>query len=152
MENLFLSPWVIWASLSLIFFILEIFIPGFWIATFGVGALATSIVSAFSDSLNVQLAVFALSSATTFIFLRPVIVKFLYKSADNIETNIGALIGRRVIVIETIDNVRSIGRVKIGGEFWRARNIDDTVIEQDETVEILKVDGAKVIVKHYNGE
>jgi membrane protein implicated in regulation of membrane protease activity len=152
MEILNFSPWVFWASLAVILFILEIFIPGFWIATFGFGAIASAVVSLFTDSLHVMLIVFSLATAAAFFLLRPFMIKYFYKNSDKIETNINALRGRKVIVIETIDNIRSKGRVKIGGELWRARTEHDEIIEKDETVEIIKVDGAKVFVKHFKGE
>ena len=40
MESLSIAPWIIWTVIAVASFILEIFIPGFWVAILGIGALA----------------------------------------------------------------------------------------------------------------
>ena len=51
------------------------------------------------------------------------------------------------MVIQTIDNLKATGQVKIDGNVWTARSVDDSVIPTGETVEVLQISGVKLIVK-----
>jgi membrane protein implicated in regulation of membrane protease activity len=142
-----IDVWILWATLAIIFFILEIFIPSFWIAIMGIGALAATIPAAFDLNANWQLGVFSIVSIICGIFIRPFIIKYLYKSKDAPPSNASALIGKKVRVIERINGIVEPGKVKIGSEVWKALPKDDkTVVEVDDFVEIIEVNGAKVII------
>lgn len=139
--------WVVWVTLAIVFFTLEIFIPSFWIAIMGIGAVTAAIPAALELSINCQLGVFAVVSIVCGIFLRPFIIKYLYKSKNAPPTNVSALIGKKVIVIKRINGISEPGKVKIGSEVWRALPKDEAMIlEVSELVEIIEVNGAKVIV------
>ena len=143
-----IDVWIIWVTLAFIFFILEIFIPTFWIAILGLGAIVAAIPAAFDMSINWQLGVFSTASIICGIFLRPVIIKYLYKSEKAPPSNVSALIGKKVKVTEKISGKTEPGRVKIGSEIWKAvLQNEDTIVEVDEFVEIIEVDGATVIIK-----
>jgi membrane protein implicated in regulation of membrane protease activity len=62
-------------------------------------------------------------------------------------TNVDALIGQRGIVIEKIDYAASTGRVKLGGEEWRAVTEDESSIDVGDRVVVHKIIGNRVIVK-----
>ena len=142
-----IDVWIMWVTLAIIFFILEIFIPSFWIAIMGIGALAAAIPAAFDLNINWQLGIFAVVSIICGIFLRPVIIKYIYKSKDAPPSNVSALIGKKVKVTEKINGISEPGKVKIGSEVWKAiPQNEDIVVEIDELVEIIKVDGATVII------
>ena len=66
---------------------------------------------------------------------------------ENIVTNVNSLIGKKAIVIQDIDNLKSTGQVKIGGEIWSAQSESNDIISKDTEVEIVKIDGVKLIVK-----
>lgn len=142
-----MQVWVVWITGAIILLILEIFIPGFTIATFGIGALLAGILAFFYHNIYIELLLFAISSFIVFLWLRPIVIKTLYKSSSNVKTNVDALIGKEAKVIEKINNIEFTGRVKIGGENWKAISEDDSIIEIGEIVKVVKVDGAKVIVK-----
>jgi len=148
MQVLGIDVWIIWVTLAIVFFTLEIFIPSFWIAIIGIGALAAAIPAAFNLSINWQLGVLSVVSIICGIFLRPIIIKYLYKSEKATPSNASALIGKKVKVTERINSANEPGRVKIGSEIWKAvPQNKDLVIEVDEFVEIVEVDGATVIIK-----
>lgn len=142
-----MHPYIIWFVAAIVLIILEIFVPGFTIATFGVGALFAGIFAIFYHNIYIELLIFSISSFILFLWLRPIVLKTFYKSSENIKTNVDALIGKEAKVTETINNLEFTGRVKIGGEYWKALSDDDSIINEGETVKVLKVDGAKVIVK-----
>jgi len=151
MQVLGIDVWIIWVTLAIVFFILEIFIPSFWIAIMGIGAATAAIPAALELSVNCQLGVFAVVSIICGIFLRPFIIKYLYKSEKAPPSNVSALIGKKVKVTEKINGICEPGKVKIGSEIWKALPTDEeTVVEVDEFVEIIEVSGAKVIIKRIN--
>ena len=57
MEQLLLTPWLIWVIVAVAAFILEIFIPGFWVAILGIGALAAVPLAALGADTTWQILV-----------------------------------------------------------------------------------------------
>ena len=138
--------WQLWVILAGIFFIIEIATVGFLVFWFGVGALIAMIVSFFTESLAIQTTVFVLSSTILLFFTRPFVNKF--SSNDEVQTNAFSIIGKKGIVIQTIDPVSGKGQVKIGTEKWSAKSADDVKIEKGTEVEVLDIDGVKAVVKY----
>ena len=63
------------------------------------------------------------------------------------KTNVESLIGKQVIVSETIDNLKAAGQVKVNGLEWTARAADEEdIIPAGTEVTIKEVSGVKVIV------
>ena len=57
-------------------------------------------------------------------------------------------IGQSGQVIERIDNLAGCGQIEINGQFWAARAINESItFEVGCTVEVLAVEGVKLIVK-----
>ena len=98
-------------------------------------------------NLTWQIVIFAVVSLLTFIFLRPVVMRFLDKKSKDVKTNADALIGRKGIVSERIDSEKHTGRVAIDGDDWKAVSEDGSVIEKGKPVEIVKMDSIIVTVK-----
>jgi membrane protein implicated in regulation of membrane protease activity len=143
-----INPWVLWGIVAIIFFILEVFVPSFWIAILGIGAIAAGFVSYLGGDFTLQIAGLSVVSIVCGLFLRPLALKYIYRSDSNIPTNTDALIGRKVSVITEISYTKP-GRVKIGGETWKALvEQEDQVFSEGSVVTVKKVDGAKVIVDH----
>lgn len=61
--------------------------------------------------------------------------------------SIDEIVGERALVIETIDFEKNRGKVKINGDIWRAVTEDNSTVNINEYVIILKVDGTKLIVR-----
>ena len=61
--------------------------------------------------------------------------------------NSDAKIGRIGIVTEDIDNIKSIGTVKLDGLEWSAKSANDTLILKDTQVKIVAIEGVKLVVE-----
>ncbi|HOW52398.1 MAG TPA: NfeD family protein [bacterium] len=147
-SNVIFNTWQFWLVTSVVLFIIEIFTPGFFLATFAIGALCAALTAFLTDNFNVQMFVFAVTTTLTFVFVRPFAKKYFFKKSPDLPTNADALAGKKAKVIETVDNANSKGRVKLfGGEDWKAVSADESIIEKDTVVEIVSVDGAKATVK-----
>ncbi|MGI6394953.1 MAG: NfeD family protein [bacterium] len=139
--------WIIWGMIAVICFILEIFVPSFWMAILGVGAIGTSIASFFGAGIEIQIAVFSILSVGTGVFFRPLALKYFHRNTEEKSTNVDAMIGRKVQVIVEITPQKN-GKVKIGSEVWTAlaKESSESFADGDFVV-ISSIDGAKVIVE-----
>ena len=69
-------------------------------------------------------------------------------SSRIVKTNIEAIIGERCVVTEKIDNYVGCGQVKIKGQIWSARGVDeDSVFDEGEILHVVAIEGVKVICK-----
>ncbi len=139
--------WHIWLMVSILFFILEIFIPSFVVFNFGVGSLFATLMASFGASLQWQLFIFSAFTLASFFLLRPALKKWAYKRSDKTETNVNAMIGRTGIVYETIDPANSSGLVKIDGDIWQAISAQNSKIESGKLVKVTKIESIVVTVE-----
>ena len=136
-----------WLIAAIVLIIVEICTAGFGALCFALGAAFSALVSGLGGSLTWQILAFVVVSLLTFIFLRPVVVRFLDKKSKDVKTNAEAIIGRKGIVSEHIDASQHTGRVAIDGDDWKAVSEDGSVIEKGTDVEIIKLDSIIVTVK-----
>ncbi len=137
--------WGFWLIAAGIFFIIEIATVGFLIFWLGIGALLAMITSFFTDNVIIQTAVFVVSSAILIPLTKPLVDKISKKGI--IPTNSYSLINKRGIVIADIDSIKGTGLVKVNGETWSAKTDDESSVPKNTEVEILAIDGVKLIVK-----
>ncbi len=138
----------IWLIAAIVLVIIELLTAGFGVICFAVGALFSALAAFFGvDSLVWQLLIFAVASVLFFIFLRPVVLRFLDKKSKDVKTNADALIGKMAIVSETIDSSANQGRVAVDGDDWKAVSADGSVINKGEKVEIVSRDSIILTVK-----
>lgn len=142
-----LTLWQIWIILSIIFVIFEIFTTGFFFFCFAIGALLTAIPAYLNFSLTYQLVIFSAISFIILITFRKAYLSLLTNKNINNLTNVNALIGKNGVVLKEINGIHEKGIVKINGEEWSAIANNNKTIEKGSKVEILKIDGNKVIVK-----
>ena len=138
--------WQFWIILAGLFFVIEMATVGFLVFWFGIGSLIAMLVSLFTSYLAIQTAVFVFSSTILLFFTRPFVNKFTKKEKE-VQTNAYSIIGKKGIVIKTIDPMAGEGQVKIGTEVWSAKSADDRKIEKGLEVEVLEIDGVKAIVR-----
>ena len=139
--------WQFWLVLSGICLIIESFTLGFFVFWFSIGALFALIVSLFTTNIVIQSVVFIVSSTILLLLTKPLIKKIV-KTPKTKSTNVYSIIGKEGIVLESIDNLNSTGKVKVNGELWSA--ISDNNIEKGETIKVLSVNGVKLKVEKVN--
>lgn len=136
-----------WLIAAIVLVIIEICTAGFGALCFAIGAAFSALVSGLGGNLTWQIVVFVVVSLLTFIFLRPVVMRFLDKKSKDVKTNAEAIIGRKGVVSERIDAAQHTGRVAIDGDDWKAVSEDGSVIEKGADVEIIKLESIVVTVK-----
>lgn len=141
---------MIWLILLVVLIVIEIMTMGLTTIWFAGGALIAFIAALLDASIAVQVALFLIASIILLVVTRPLAVKYLNQT--RVKTNVESLIGKKVIVCERIENLHSTGHVMVNGIEWMARNRkEDEIIEKDEVVRIIRVDGAKLIVEKEGG-
>ena len=137
----------IWIAVFIILVLIELVTAELTTIWFAGGAFIAFILSLFSViSVWIQLAVFIVVSVVLLIFTRPALIRLMEKY--NLKTNVETIPGKTAIVTEEIDNLKSAGTVEIEGLSWTARSEKDgEVISVGSKVEVLRVEGVKVIVK-----
>ena len=135
--------WYLWLITAGIFFVVEMITTGFLIFWLGIGGLLAMITSFITENLFIQTAVFVVSSVLLILFTKPLVKKYI-DTGKNTITNAYRIIGKTGLVTIDIDSVESTGQVKVNGEIWTAKA--DTNIQKGTEVEILKIDGVKLVV------
>lgn len=142
-----MQVWHIWIIVGFVMLILEVFTPGFFLASIGIGAFMASFASYFKSSLTIQITALAAGTLITFIFARRFFALLHNISGDDRRTGVEALIGRDAVVVEPITGSHGCGRVKIGGEEWKACALQTDNIPEGATVTVEKIEGVTVFVK-----
>jgi membrane protein implicated in regulation of membrane protease activity len=137
--------WLVWSLFAVVLAIGEIVTPGlFFLAPIAVAALAAALASALGADWVVDLIVFAAGSGVSLGVLRPLARRHI-QMPPAMRTGAAALVGTRAIVTEQVD--LNAGHVKIGGEIWSARALDESdVIEVGTHVQVAEIKGATALV------
>ncbi len=135
-----------WLIIAILFFMIEVLTPGvFLYSCFSIGAIIAAVVSLFSKSLILQCIIFVVVSILSIYFLKPLLMKLLIPLT--IKSNVDKIVGQTGVVVEKIDGKKSMGIVKVENELWRAVAENNEVINVDEEIVVLKVEGAHLVVK-----
>ena len=138
--------WQFWLIVACIFFIGEIFTAGFLVFWLGIAAMLTMLVSIFTSNLIIQTAVFVIASALLLFLTKPFVDKYITKNDKSVATNAFSLIGKKGIVTKEITTT-SYGQVKVGEEVWTSISEDSTPLSEGTEIEVVKIDGVKLVVK-----
>ncbi|MBQ9742732.1 MAG: NfeD family protein [Ruminococcus sp.] len=135
----------IWLGLALFLAFVEVSTAQLVSIWFVVGAVVTSICSAFFlHNVVWQIVVFIVVSAVALVVTLPLVRKL--KKVNKTSTNSDRNIGKKARVITEIDRNKSTGLVEVDGQRWTARSSDDSVIPKGSTVIVESIEGVKLIV------
>ena len=135
-----------WLGILAILLVIEAITVGLTTVWFAGGALVACIASWLGGGIVVQLLLFFGVSVVLLIFTRPLAVRYMNKGVE--KTNAESLLGKRAVVIQTVNNLAQTGQVRINDIEWMARTSSDEVtIPEHAIVTIEDVQGVKLIVK-----
>ena len=137
---------IFWLVAVIVLGVVEAATVGLVSVWFALGALAALISSLFGGPLWLQLLLFISVAALTLYFTRPLVKKYFNKESHK-PTNADMVIGKEAHVTEAINNLQGTGAVKCMGKEWSARSEDGNIIEKNEIVTVVKIEGVKLIVK-----
>ncbi len=139
-------PGLMWLSIGITFFVLEMAVPGFILFFFGLAAWLTALgCYLFPWSVNTQLAVFLILSLVCLFSLRGVAQKiFIGDKKEEDPDSILANGGEKCTVTSAIKPPAE-GQIQFSGTFWRAEASEN--IEEGEVVEIVVQNDLLITVK-----
>nr|WP_223184929.1 NfeD family protein [Streptomyces sp. CBMA152] len=109
-----------------------------------VGAVAGAVGAGLGLGTVAQVLVFLVVSVALIAVVRPIAARHS-SERPQLATGIDALKGRQAVVLERVDG--SGGRIKLAGEVWSARTLDDgQSFEPGQQVDVVEIDGATAIV------
>ncbi len=136
---------IFWLIVLVVMTVIEIITLGLTTVWFAGGALAAFIASLLGANIVVQVILFVVVSVLLLALTRPLAAEYLNK--DRIRTNAESLIGKTAVVKQEIDNLNAQGQVSVDGQEWTARSVEEQVIPKNVQVEIVEINGVKLMVR-----
>ncbi|MBQ9976143.1 MAG: NfeD family protein [Clostridia bacterium] len=135
----------VWLTVLVACIIIEAITPNLVTIWFIPASFIAFLFAVFHAAPWLQVTAFISSGLILLITTKPFFERLL-NSRPAAKTNIDAIIGKRALVIEDIDNVSEKGAVKIEGKVWSARNaLSSEIIKVGEIVEIKEIQGVKLM-------
>lgn len=144
-----MEAWHIIITVAVIAFTVEIFTAGFISGSIGVGLIFAAIGNYLGLDIEWQISLFTFGVILTYFFIRPIITKFGYKKGE-LKTNKDALLHKNGTVSEEINPLLNTGRVKIDGDDWKAKSLNNEIIQIGTPVTVVEIDSIVLIVKTLN--
>lgn len=138
--------WIVWLALLVVMIIVEAMGPALVSIWFAVGALVSLIVSFIPGvAWWVEVIIFVVVSTIALLAIRPISKKYFKR--NTIKSNVDSLVGKKGLLCEEISPFSS-GACKINDVLWTAVSVDDKeTIAKDSVVEVVAIQGNKLVVK-----
>ena len=147
MEN-----WILWLIVTAVLILIELFTG--MIATFclAFGCLLAMVLTLFDCGIEWQLGALAIGTVIAFIAFAPLIRRLQSRRGKTVAevSNMDALKGRVVDVVEAIPSDGGYGRVRVDGDRWQARSIDGNAFSVGDRVRVVGYDSIILDVESIN--
>jgi membrane protein implicated in regulation of membrane protease activity len=137
-----------WLGAAVLLALSELAVPGtFFMASFAVGALVACVLAFAGLAVGLEWAAFVVVSAIALGGLVP-LGRRINATPGRGQVGGTRLDGHRGVVLEQIPaGPHATGRVRVEREEWRAESLDGAPIEAGTTVLVLRISGARLIVR-----
>ncbi len=136
--------WQAWLVIALLLAGAEVATLDLTLLMLAAGAGAAALVAALGIGVVLQVLVAVVVAVAMLGLVRPNVIHRLHSGPTLLNTP-QALVGKSALVLEQV--TPHGGRVKLHGEVWSARSIDEfTTIEPGSAVEVAEIDGATAVV------
>lgn len=143
--NFELTESMIWILIAVASGVIEAITLGITTIWFVFGAIVAWILAEFNAPFIVQVIAFIIVSGVLLYFTKPLLKKVLKLGSER--TNADALVGEIGMVTKRIDTLKAVGQVEIRGQIWSAKTREEEVIDVGSRVEILAIEGVKLVVR-----
>ncbi|WP_434793673.1 hypothetical protein TPDSL_36210 [Terrisporobacter petrolearius] len=139
----------VWLIVAVAFGIAELMTTSLTLVWFSIGALVLMVLSTFIESVIIQIALFAAISITLLVTFTKYFVDkdktFKYNTnLQGIEQKTG------VVKVEILPYATGI--VTLTGEDWTAISDSNEKIEAGQLVNVIRIEGVKLVVKHVDNQ
>ncbi|GIF01413.1 NfeD family protein [Paractinoplanes rishiriensis] len=136
---------LVWILLGAALAVAEIFTTTLFLLMFSAGALAAAGAAALGAPAPVQAGVFVVVSVLTLAAVRPALRRHLNRRGP-VAMGTDTMRGAAAVVVEQVGTGH--GMVRIDGELWQARSLEDSVYQPGEMVRIVDISEGAVVVWH----
>lgn len=135
---------ILWFLLVVVAAVVEVLTMDLTSIWFAISALIAFLLAVFGVSIPIQFLAFIIISIGLLLSVRPLAKR--YFQTNIISTNSDRLVGKTALCTKEI-SVGGRGEVKIDGAIWTAVTQDGSAVSKDASVEVLAIEGVKLIVK-----
>ncbi len=135
----------VYLIIALCCFVGELFTMEFSLTCLGIGCLGAALVAWLGTPLWLQVSIFALVSVVCWLGVRPFLLKHLFKKENSVKAPADDVIGKPAVVEVAINPSQGTGRVRVGGESWKATSQKSLAIGTQCMV--VKLEGVTLLVK-----
>lgn len=146
-----MDSWLWWVGAALVLAAIEMFSLDLVFIMLAGGALAGSVTAAAGGPVWLQFVVACVFALLLVVMLRPWLLTHLKQRVPLQETNVAAHVGRPAVALSEV--TETAGRVKLAGEVWSARLVDDGVpnstarVPQGAELRVVRIEGATAVVE-----
>lgn len=134
-----------WVALAAIFLVAEIFTQSFFKAAFGLSAIVAAALAYFGASTSLQVAAFIVVAFPLILLARRLCERRNAGRSQPIAAE--RLLGRVGVVIQAIRPHTPGGLVRVDREQWSAESEDERLVPEGAEIEVVRVDGVRLIVR-----
>jgi membrane protein implicated in regulation of membrane protease activity len=138
--------WEIWGVLALLLLGGELWTQTFVLLWPSIGAAGAAAGAAVGFSTSGQLLLFSITSIALMALSRTVFRRWL-GGHRTLDTNVAAMTGRAVEILERTAGLHAPGSVKLGGELWSAFTDDGSLLVPGDPAVVVRVEGLKLCIK-----
>jgi membrane protein implicated in regulation of membrane protease activity len=146
-----MQGWLWWLGAAIVLAVIEMLSLDLVLIMLAGGAAAGAVTAAAGGPFWLQIIVACVVAALLLFSLRPWLLRHLRDRVPLVETNAAAHVGRLAVVVS--DVTETSGRVKLAGEVWSARLVDDGIpdssgrVTEGSEVRVVRIDGATAVVE-----
>ena len=141
-----MEGWLIWIIIGAFFIVAEIFSVSFFAGPIGLACLVAAILNKAGASTTLQMVGFSITSVGLLLAVRPIWKRMMENISNKEVSGINTYVGRQGKITETVDPQAETGRIKIGGEDWRAVSDKSIIIEEGSLATVIRIEGSKAVV------
>ena len=150
MMTILVSPVYFWLIVLIVCLIVESLTPQLVTIWFAAGSVGAMIAAYLGASPLAQFGIFLLLSIVMLAAFRPMVRGILKTGKD--KTNADRILDQKAVVTQTIDNRAETGQIRVMGQIWTARSLqDNTCFQTGDTVIVRSISGVKAMVEPYLG-
>lgn len=144
---------LVWIAVALTFAIVEVGTVALVAGFLSVAALAAAVSAFLGVDLVAQGIVFALASLLGIVLVRRPLVGYLRsRHTPDMLSGAASMVGQTAIVVDAIQGPHHRGHVRIAGEDWPALTRDGSPVPEGETVRIVEIRRATLVVDVPSGQ
>ena len=139
-----MESWI-WLIVALFALAIEVATPAALISIwFAIGAVFAYGASLLDLGLTVEILVFIIMSIVSFVGVRPFVLKFF--THKTVRTNADRYIGKQTKIVEDVLSDKW-GAVILDGIRWSVREVNHGELTKGTLIEVVALEGAKLVVK-----